>query len=132
MEQRPTSTSGKGIKVTEEGSVGILRRVFLRAYTRNTWGVNAKMSYKTLAEWLTCGGYYTTSDECKNAKRAKLPEQAVPVTTRALRLLAYTLTECPNIEIDKLFAADRIDEVHRRLNELSNVQILESALQITP
>ena len=127
-----TSTSGKGIKVTEEGSVGILRRVFLRAYTRNTWGVNAKMSYKTLAEWLTCGGYYTTSDECKNAKRAKLPEQAVPVTTRALRLLAYTLTECPNIEIDKLFAADRIDEVHRRLNELSNAQIIGSALQITP
>lgn len=68
----------------------------------------------------------------QKCKTGEAPEQAVPVTTRALRLLAYTLTECPNIEIDKLFAADRIDEVHRRLNELSNVQILESALQITP
>ena len=76
-------------------------------------GVNAQMSYKALAEWLTSGGYYTTphhttSDECKNAKRAKLPEQAVPVTTRALRLLAHILTECPNMDMNKLFAADRI------------------------
>jgi hypothetical protein len=121
------STSGKGIKVTEEGSVGILRRVFLRAYTRDAWSVNAQMSYKALAQWLTSCGYYTTSDECKNAKRAKLPEQAVPVTTRALRLLAHILTECPDIEIDKLFAADRINEVHRRLNELSNAQNIEPA-----
>lgn len=118
-----------GLKVSkDEGSVGILRRIFLRACTQGQWGLETTMNYRELAEWLTAGGYYTTPDACKNAKRAKLPEFAVPVTTRVLKLLAYIVREFPDVKLDKLFLPERLQEVEQRLAEILRSQNDDGAL----
>ncbi|MBO2568138.1 hypothetical protein I6M39_03865 [Shewanella algae] len=112
------ATKGTGIKVTEEGSVGVLRRVFIRAAVRGAWGCHHDMTYRELAEWLTDSGYKTRTDECKNAKRSKLPECAVPVTKGCMLLLKTLLIRFPCLDLAMLFPPERMDEVSERLGGL--------------
>ena len=97
-------TRNSGIKITAEGTVGLLRRLFLRAYTQNAWGTRKTMSYGELAEWLTAKGYSTTVAEVKNAVRAKLVEGVVPETLKVLELLSVLQAAQPGLEVARFFA----------------------------
>jgi hypothetical protein len=99
--RRHRATGGAGIHRTKEGEVGIMRRAFLRAYTKQVWGVTGTFSYAELADWLTKSGYPTTTTEVKNAARAKLVENVVSVTDPVKPLLALLRTEFPDLEIAK-------------------------------
>ena len=99
--RRHRATGGAGIHRTQEGEVGILRRVFLRAYTRKTWGITRTRGYAGLAEWLTQQGYPTTLTEVKNAARAKLVENVVPLNEEVRRLLAVLKAEFPDLDATK-------------------------------
>ncbi|MDT3320786.1 hypothetical protein Q4Q52_13590 [Shewanella sp. SP1S2-4] len=112
------TTKGTGIKVTTEGSVGLLRRIFIRAAVQKYWGCDRGLTHKALAEQLTALGYKTTTDECKNAKRSKLPEHAVPVTIRSMRLTKVLLNHYPTMDLYKLFPQGRMGEVMHLLGEL--------------
>lgn len=102
--------------MTDEGSLGILKRVFLRAYTQSAFGMAKTMSYDELAEWLTINGCPTSVDDCKSAKRAKLVGQCVPVTTRTARLVRVILQECPGLDLGALFKPKDIPHLQDRLN----------------
>ncbi len=99
--RRHRAKGGAGIHRTKEGEVGIMRRTFLRAYTKQVWGINRTFSYPELAEWLTSKGYPTTATEVKNAARAKLVENVVPVTDAVKQLLAVLREEFPDLDIAK-------------------------------
>lgn len=92
---------GAGIHRTKEGEVGIMRRTFLRAYTKQVWGITRTFSYHELAQWLTGLGYPTTAIEVKNAARAKLVENVVPVTDAVKQLLTVLRTEFPDLDVAK-------------------------------
>ena len=114
------TTKGTGIKLTAEGSSGVLRRVFIRAAVQKQWGCDSGLTYKALAEQLTGLGYKTTSDECKNAKRSKLPEHAVPVpvTVGTITFVKVLLDHYPAMDLYRMFPQGRLDEVMVRLAEV--------------
>lgn len=90
-----------GINATSEGSVGLARRLFLRAYAQGAWGMTRTMTYSELAEWLTLQGYPTKTDEVKNARRASLVVGVVPTTTPVTALLGILARQFPTLEIAK-------------------------------
>jgi hypothetical protein len=95
-------TRHSGINITDEGTVGLLRRLFLRAYAQDAWGTRKTMTYGELASWLTAKGFPTTVTEVKNAGRAKLVEGVVPVTPRVRELLAVLQEVQPDLEVDRI------------------------------
>ena len=103
------------MNITAKGSVDILRRVFLRAICRGTWGLVKNKTNNEIAEWLTIVGYETNADELKNAKRAKLVEHIVPATHKVIALLKILYAEYPDMDISMLFRPDDLDSVLARL-----------------
>ena len=101
------TTEGKrGISVQHDCSEGILKRLFLRAFVREQWGLeNIATSRTELANWLSTEGYQTSLDDIANAKRkdAKLVYHAVPVTKYSLKLLEYILDEFPSFQYQNAF-----------------------------
>jgi hypothetical protein len=83
--QQRAGSRATGINATAEGSVGLARRLFLRAYAQGAWGVTRTMSYTELAAWLTKQGYPTKADEVKNAKRTSLVVGVAPPTPQCSR-----------------------------------------------
>jgi hypothetical protein len=94
-------TRNSSIRITAEGTVGLLRRLFLRAYTQEVWGTSKTMSYRELADWLTTQGYITTLTEVKNASRGKLVEGVVPITPKVQALLAVLKEVQPDLEVER-------------------------------
>jgi hypothetical protein len=102
VKRRKVKQGGRvGIHRTAEGEAGVLRRLFLRAYAKETWGLTREMSYAKLAEWLTQEGYTTTATEIKNAARAKLVEDVVPLTTEVTRLLGVLKNRFSTLDLSK-------------------------------
>ena len=98
----------KGVRVinmTSEGSVGLLKRMFLRAYTRGMWGLQKTKSYSELATWLTGIGCETTVDDIKNASRSKAvpAENCVPRTPETEALVIKLQAAFSELEADRLF-----------------------------
>lgn len=115
-----TQIQGSGMRMTEEGSVGILRRAFLRAYTQSAFGLTKTMGYEELAVWLTINGYPTSVDDCKSAKRAKLVGQCVPVTLRVVRMIRVLLQEFPGLALEALFKPEHLPQIRDLLNKTAN------------
>ncbi len=83
---------GAGIKVTAEGAIGLLRRMFLRAYTQTSWGLEQSGTYAEMAQWLTGHGFETSDNDLRSAKRAPLRAHVIPKTQSIAPLLALLLT----------------------------------------
>jgi hypothetical protein len=98
-------TRHSGINITDEGTVGLLRRLFLRAYAQGAWGTRKTMTYGELADWLTSKGYPTTVAEVKNAVRATLVEGVVPLTPRVRELLAVLQEVQPDLEVGRFLCS---------------------------
>ncbi len=98
----------KGLKTPRRNAaVTIAKRMFLRAYTRSAWGLDARaMSYAELAHWLTEAGYPTTKKDVENARRpnAELVEQAIVQNGAANKLLALIQSRFPSFEGHRLTA----------------------------
>lgn len=101
-----------------ENSSDILRRNFLRALVRNMWGLDRKHTYKQIAEWLTSVSASTNYGDLTNAKRKNaLPlEDAVPVTSKTIKLLQHILSEYPELDYSKMFSPCDLNRVETLLN----------------
>jgi len=101
------TTDGKrGINVQNDCSAGILKRLFLRAFVRNKWGLdNDSITRKELADWLCDNGHQTSHDDVANASRkgATLVYYAVPVTKYSLKLLELLLARFQSFEYQNAF-----------------------------
>jgi hypothetical protein len=94
----------RGINMTKDGSVGVMKRRFLRAFTQKLLGVisdREKMTHQGMAEWLTSLGYETNKAAVSNAGRAELTEQAVPATADVLKFIAAVKVRFPTIEVER-------------------------------
>lgn len=101
-----TGLIGIGVRATDKGVVDVFRRLFLRAYAQRRCSLERTMSYKELADWLTARGYPTTTDELKNAKRARFIEHAIPATRRVLALAEVIEAGFPGVEISKFLESN--------------------------
>jgi hypothetical protein len=102
-----SGVKGFGVRATNKGVVDVFRRLFLRAYTQGLCGLTKTMTYDELANWLTTHGYPTTTDELKNAKRARFIEHAIPATRRVLALAEVLDAGFPGIEINKFLESNK-------------------------
>jgi hypothetical protein len=102
--QRGSGSRIVGINTTAEGSVGLARRLFLRAYAQSAWGLTRTWSYAVLATWLTQQGFSTKPEEVKNAKRALLVAGVVPPSAEVHRLLDILVGQFPNLDVEQFFA----------------------------
>jgi len=96
----------KGVNMTSEGSVGLLRRSFLRALVRDEWGLSMEgTTYAEIAAWLTASKYPTTVNELKDAARprVKLLSHIVPARKPAIELLKILLQRFPNFDYSAPF-----------------------------
>lgn len=75
-----------GLQVTETSSVGLLQRIFLRAYVREAWGLRRALTEADLAEQITACGCETTVFDVKNAHKGNLVEGVVPRTPQSLAM----------------------------------------------
>jgi hypothetical protein len=85
-------------------------RMFLRAYTRSVWGLDAKsMSYRELALWLTENGYPTTKEDVENARRpsAKLYEHVADATPAVDRFIEVVKAKFPTFDSSLLVHAPK-------------------------
>jgi len=99
----------------DEGSDGLLRRIFLRAYTQQKLNLPRSMGYEALAEWLTREGYETKSSQVGSAKAATLFYEIIPVTARTLKLLRVLLKKFPEFDYEPLFIREEREELKARL-----------------
>ena len=97
---------GIDIRASNKGVVDVFRRLFLRAYSQGLCGLTKTMSNVDLAKWLSDRGYPTTTDDLKNAKRAKFVEHAVPATRSVLALAKVLEAGFPSIEINKFIESN--------------------------
>lgn len=102
------SGQSRGINFTEEGAVGVLRRLFLRAYAKEALGLCQTLNYRELAQWLTAAGYPTRREEVQNAKRAKLVEAVVPDVAAVRLLLDLLLARFPSFQGNRLLALSEL------------------------
>jgi len=96
-----SGSPGFGVRSTNKGIADVFRRLFLRAYVQGLCGLTKTMTNAELADWLTTRRYTTTTDELKNAKRAKFVEHAIPRTRRVLVLAKVLEAGFPSIQICK-------------------------------
>lgn len=96
-----------GLQVTAVGSVGILQRVFLRAYVKGKWGLENNLPYREVAERLTRCGCPTSVDDVKNGTRGKLTPNVVPVTPRARAMFAKMKKVFVGLDAKILFAESK-------------------------
>mgnify|MGYP000365562696 CR=1 FL=1 len=99
-----------------EGSDGLLRRLFIRAFMQDQCGLDSDtVERQTLADLFTFYGYNTKTTEVRGGYRAKLVFGCVPVTEKSLKLLRLLLRVFPNFEFESLFDKNKIPELYRRL-----------------
>lgn len=104
-------------QIIGEGSDGVLRRLFIRAFMQNRCGLDsASIERKELAGWLSFYGYDTTANEVRGAARSLFAEGAVPVTDKTIKLVRLLLRGFPEFEYQVLFDPEQIDELEHRMN----------------
>ncbi len=100
-----------------EGSDGVLRRLFIRAFMQDCCGLDStSLDRKELADWLSFYGYDTTANEVRGAGRAMFVEGVVPVTEKSLKLVRLLLRGFPELKYEPLFDPEQLSELERRLN----------------
>lgn len=92
------------VNITETGSVGVLQRMFLRAYTKELTGLHKSHSYQEVADILSSFGCTTSRNDVKNAIRAKFHPRIVPRTPRAKQFLGCLMLAFDGLEPEAFLA----------------------------
>lgn len=95
---------GLGLQVRSDNSLGVLKRQFLRAFTRELWGLQkGDWTYDELAQYFFQAGFPVVSMDVKNAARreAKLEEHSVVVDEYSLPMIRHILREFPDFHLEK-------------------------------
>ena len=94
--------------MTKEGAIGLLRRTFLRAYTREQWGMEKSLSQSKLAAYLTDLGCKTSVTDVKNASRSSEGPalHSVPRTVLTESVIGLLKEKFPGMEEQNFFPVD--------------------------
>jgi hypothetical protein len=108
--KRRDGRPGIGIHMTNEGSVGLLRRLFLRAWNREQLGLVKAISGPQLAEWLTSVGMQTSANDVKNASRKTLryEEGVIPRSPEVLAALTLLQGRFPEADLANLLIPENL------------------------
>ena len=106
-----SATPGKrAINMTKDGPVGVMKRLFLRAFAQKLFGVTSateKVTHQEMADWLTSLGYPTSKSAVSNAVRETLVERTVPATQDVLTFIEKVRPRFPEIEVERFLISDK-------------------------
>ena len=106
-----SATPGKrAINMTKDGPVGVMKRLFLRAFAQKLFGVTSateKITHQEMADWLTSLGYPTSKSAVSNAVRETLVERTVPATQDVLTFIVKVRPRFPEIEGERFLISDK-------------------------
>ena len=92
------------IQVTiEEGSVGVLKRLFLRAYNKSCWGMSRTLTYSKLIALMSRIGFKMTEHDGKNSNKGKVYDNLVPSTKLTKPLVKKLKKAFPELDTTKIF-----------------------------
>lgn len=94
------------VQVTRNGAVGILVRMFLRAFFQEAWGIQKGPSYARVAELLTEMGCPTSVNDVKNGSKGVLSENVVPRTPRSQALWDQMVLVFDGLDEGRFFFRD--------------------------
>ncbi|UYW26440.1 DNA polymerase [Methylorubrum extorquens] len=109
---------GRGIGLRRDGTRGVLKRLFLRAFVRGEWGIsNEGWTYKELASFFEHKGIKMSETDVKNAKRdnAPLVEIKLICNDEAVSFLRVALENFSDFELFRVFDADELQKVRREI-----------------
>lgn len=101
----------RGINMTKDGALGVMKRLFLRAFTQKLLGVvprDGKMTHQDMASWLTDLGYETNKAAVSNAGRALMAEQAVPCTDEVRAFIATVTVRFPEMQVERFLIEETL------------------------
>ena len=95
-----TGLNKAGLYRSKGGMAAAAVKMFLRAFVRSEWGLDAVMSYAELADFLRHGGFAVKVETIKNARRpgSKLAEGVVTRTGAVIAFVNYVKTKFPGFE----------------------------------
>jgi hypothetical protein len=94
------------IQVTiEEGSAGVLKRLFLRAYNNSCWGLNRTLTYSQLIALMSRIGFNMSEHDGKNSNKGKVYDNLVPYTPLTKPLVKKLLKAFPELDATKIFTS---------------------------
>jgi len=97
----------RGIKmpwqVTQTGSIGILVRMFLRAYFQEAWGLQKTLKYRDVANTLVALGWPADPNTVRNGSKGVLLDNAVPRTPRTEGFLVKLHAVFPSLDCGRVF-----------------------------
>ena len=92
------------IQVTiEEGSAGVLKRLFLRAYNKSCWGMSRTLTYSKLIALMSRIGFKMTEHDGKNSNKGKVYDNLVPSTKLTKPLVKKLQKAFPELDTTKIF-----------------------------
>lgn len=91
------------IQITEEGSIGLLKRLFLRAYNKRCWGMERPLSYGELTTLMNKMGFNVTEHDAKNGNKGTVYDNLVPRTVLTTRLVKKLKKAIPELDTAKIF-----------------------------
>lgn len=90
-----------------------MKRLFLRAFVRNEWGVfNEGWTYRALADLLNEKGIKASKTDVSNAGRdnAPLVEVKLKCDSGAVQFLQVVLEQFPSFELFRVFDAEELEK----------------------
>ncbi|TXN43623.1 hypothetical protein FV233_17815 [Methylobacterium sp. WL7] len=109
---------GRGIGLRRDGTKGVLKRLFLRAFVRNEWGISKEgWSYRELADFLSLKGIKTSEMAVKNAARdnASLCEVKLRCDGEAVNFVRVIVEQFSSFELFHLFADEDLKKINGEL-----------------
>jgi len=106
-----SSGAKRGVNMTKDGALGVMKRLFLRAFTQKLLGVvpmDGKMTHQDMADWLTGLGYETNKAAVSNAGRALMAEQAVPSTDEVRAFITAVTVRFPEMQVERFLIEDKL------------------------
>jgi len=94
------------IQITVEGSRGILKRVFVRAYVQEAWGLRRTYSYPEMRNILEDFGCPVSPHDLKNGNKGELINNMVPRTPGTEELLKRLEITFDGLDSSKIFIED--------------------------
>jgi len=95
------------VQVTDEGSLGILKRMFLRAYVQGAWGLQRTLhSNQALRDAMEFAGCAVSAHDAKNGNKGKVIDHIVPRTPRTEDAMRKLMLVFDGLDVSKVFIPD--------------------------
>lgn len=106
---------GTRINYLEDGSQGVMLRLALRAVAQDMWGLGKivegkKLTQQQVADMFTDVGFPVEKHDISNGRNATLYPCVLAAAPKLLRLLDWLMHIYPDIELNKFFHPDELDE----------------------